>query len=206
MYPHNVVTVVQRCRDTHRIHGEAGPVPVQRGAQHLQLVVDAIALPEVKTRRRSRHRQLAFSSLTFPFCNHLLHSLVLPLPDFLNEALPAQIMAAQAPLSHQLLLHHYLSGDTGVVTAGVPQGGLASHPVPGGSSGKQKSTNWQKTSAILNRLQDSAWNPPSGQRVLDGVGESVAQVKRPGHIRRRDADHEHATGVLVPDTLPLPGD
>lgn len=46
-------------------------------------------------------------------------------------------MAAQALLSHQLLLHHDLSGDTGVITAGVPQGGLASHPVPGGREGNQ---------------------------------------------------------------------
>lgn len=190
-------------RDTHWVHGEAGPVPVQRGAQHPQLVVDTITLPEVKTHRHLRHRQPGFSSLSFPFCNHLLHSLVLPLPDFLNEAVPAQVMAAQAPLSHQLLLHHDLSGDTGVVTAGIPQGGLASHPVPGCSDGKQKSSNLGDIKPGCRSLEG---NLPSGQSVLDGVGESMAQVKRPGHIGRRDADHEHATGVLVPDTLPLPGE
>lgn len=31
---------------THRVHGEAGSVPVQRGAQLLQLVVDTVSLPE----------------------------------------------------------------------------------------------------------------------------------------------------------------
>lgn len=61
----------------------------------------------------------------------MLHSLILPFPDFLDEILPAQIVTAHASLSHQLFLHHNLGGDTGVITAWVPQGGLASHSVPG---------------------------------------------------------------------------
>lgn len=61
-------------------------------------------------------------------------------------------MATQAPLPHQLLFHHDLRGNTSVITARVPQGGLASHPVPGGKDAKQMS----ETSAISNQLQGSA--------------------------------------------------
>lgn len=36
---------VQGFQKTHFVHSEAGSVPVQRGAQLLQLVVDTISLP-----------------------------------------------------------------------------------------------------------------------------------------------------------------
>lgn len=45
---------------------------------------------------------------------------------------------------------------------------------------------------------------PSGQSVLNGVGESVTQVKRSGHIGWRNANHEHAPRVMVTNVLPLP--
>lgn len=61
---------------------------------------------------------------------YFAYSLILPFPDILDEFLPAQIVASQTPLSHQLFLHHHLGGDAGVVTARVPQGGLPTHPVP----------------------------------------------------------------------------
>lgn len=48
----------------------------------------------------------------------------------------------------------------------------------------------------------SAWLP-SGQRVLDGVCERVAQMKRAGHVRRGDAHHEDTPGVLLTNTGPL---
>lgn len=38
--------VVQGYEGTHRVHSEAGSVPVQRGAQLLQLVVDTVSLPK----------------------------------------------------------------------------------------------------------------------------------------------------------------
>ena len=44
---------------------------------------------------------------------------------------------------------------------------------------------------------------PSGEAVLNGVGQSVAQVKRSRHVGRRDAHHEHSPGVGLPDALPL---
>lgn len=118
-------------------------------------------------------------------------------------------MAAHAPLSHQLLFHHYLGGDAGVVTARVPQGGLASHPVPGWKR-TRNSNKRMNTSVLLNiwlgiiRLLWTVWLLlPSGQTILNGVGESMTQVKWSCHIRWRDAHHEDAMGVLLTNTLPL---
>lgn len=37
---------MQGFQKTHRVHGEAGSVPVQGGAKFLKLVVDTISLPE----------------------------------------------------------------------------------------------------------------------------------------------------------------
>ena len=53
----------------------------------------------------------------------------LPLPDPLDEGLPAQVMTAQALLG-QLALHHVLGGDPGVVHARQPQGVVALHAPP----------------------------------------------------------------------------
>lgn len=105
-------------------------------------------------------------------------------------------MAAHALLSHQLLLHHHLGGDTSVITARVPQGGLTSHPVPEGETQQFKQPR-SNVEALALKLS------PSGQRVLDGICEGVTQVKRAGHVRRRDAHHEDSPGVLLTDTLPL---
>ena len=51
----------------------------------------------------------------------------LPLPDPLDERLPAQVVPAQALLG-QLALDHVLGGDAGVVHAGQPQRVVALHP------------------------------------------------------------------------------
>lgn len=48
MFPKNMIIVVLGFKETYRVHCEAGSVPVQRGAQFLQLVVDTIALPKMK--------------------------------------------------------------------------------------------------------------------------------------------------------------
>lgn len=60
----------------------------------------------------------------------------------------------------------------------------------------------KKIMAVLNRLLNLSL--PSGQSVLNGVGESVTQVKRSGHIGWRNANHEHAPRVMVTNVLPLP--
>lgn len=86
-------------------------------------------------------------------------------------------MAAQAPLSHQLLLHHYLRGNTSVITTGVPQGGLTSHPVPGGKCAKTKVIELSENQCDTKPATGLRLDLPSGQGVLDGVGESVTQVK-----------------------------
>lgn len=104
-------------------------------------------------------------------------------------------MAAHALLSHQLLLHHHLGGDAGVVAARVPQRGLAAHPVPEGGSATAAAR--APGSGLARALL------PSSQRVLDGVGESVTQVERPRHVGRRDTHHEDPARVLLADTLPL---
>jgi hypothetical protein len=51
----------------------------------------------------------------------------LPLPDPLDELLPAQVVPAQALLG-QLALDHVLGGDPGVVHAGQPERAVALHP------------------------------------------------------------------------------
>ena len=81
------------------VHGEPGPVPVAGGAQLLLLLDDAAAV------------------------------LALPVPHPLQELLPAQVVAGQALLGAQLLLHLDLGGDAGVVRAGHPQRLVALHPL-----------------------------------------------------------------------------
>ena len=78
------------------VQGEALPAPVAGGAQALQLVDDLPA------------------------------GFGLPLPDPLDEGLPAQGVAVGA-LGGQLALHHVLGGDAGVVGARHPQGVKALH-------------------------------------------------------------------------------
>ena len=57
-------------------------------------------------------------------------SLVLPLPHLLHELVPAEVMSGQSLLLLQLLLYDDLSGNASMVTARVPQGGLAVHSMP----------------------------------------------------------------------------
>ncbi|MNF84032.1 hypothetical protein D3C84_663760 [compost metagenome] len=52
--------------------------------------------------------------------------LIFPFPDFLEEFLAAQVMAALA-LGFELTLHQHLRGDTGVVGARLPQGVATLH-------------------------------------------------------------------------------
>ncbi len=82
----------------------------------------------------------------------------LPLPDPLDEGLPAQVMAAQALLLRELALHHVLGGDPGVVHARQPQGVVALHAAP------------------------------PDQRVDQRVVEGVTDVQGAGDVRRRDDD------------------
>ena len=84
------------------VHGEAGAAPVAGDAHLLLLLHNAVAV------------------------------LLLPLPHPLEELLPAQVVAGQALLGAQLLLHLDLGGDAGVVRAGDPQGGVALHPLEAG--------------------------------------------------------------------------
>ena len=81
------------------VHGEAGALPVGGNAQLLLLLDDAGAV------------------------------FGLPVPHPLQELLPAQVVAAEALVVAQLLLHLYLGGDAGVVGAGEVQGGIALHPL-----------------------------------------------------------------------------
>ena len=80
------------------VHGKPCPVPVAGSAQLLLLLHDPVAV------------------------------LVLPVPDPLQELLPAQVIAGQAFLA-QLFLHLDLGGDAGMVHAGDPQGVVALHPL-----------------------------------------------------------------------------
>ena len=84
------------------VHGEAGPGPVA-GHAHLLLLLD-----------------------------NAVSVLFLPLPDPLEELLPAQVIAAQALVDPEVLFHLHLGGDAGVVHAGDPEGGIALHPLEAG--------------------------------------------------------------------------
>ena len=53
---------------------------------------------------------------------------MLPVPDPLQEFLPAQVVAGQALLA-ELLLHLDLGGNAGMVNAGDPQCAVALHPL-----------------------------------------------------------------------------
>ena len=106
------------------VHGEPGPVPVAGGPQLLLLGHDAVAV------------------------------LMLPGPHPLQELLPAQVVAGEALLHPQLLLHLDLGGDAGMVRAGDPQGGVALHPLK------------------------------ADQDVLEGAVHGVAHVELPGDVGR----------------------
>ena len=112
------------------VHGEAGAGPVAGHAHLLLLGNDPVAV------------------------------LLLPLPHPLEELLPAQVIAGQALLGAQLLLHLDLGGDAGVVHAGQPQRGVALHPLE------------------------------AGQNVLEGAVQGVAHVELPRDVGGRHDDGE----------------
>jgi hypothetical protein len=129
------------------VHGESLAAPVSGRAQRTHLRRDAAAvlllpLPHL--------RRLLYTTTQ---CNSALS-------DLCHECLAPQIVARNAALLGQPLLHHRLRGDAGVVGAGQPQRGSAGHAVP------------------------------PGQAVLDGVCEGVAQVQRARHVGGRDDHHE----------------
>ncbi len=65
---------------------------------------------------------------------------MLPLPDFVNEPFPPHIMTGQSLLSLELLLHHYLSGYTSMISTWVPECSQPTHTLPvrrGGMLGQQ---------------------------------------------------------------------
>ena len=112
------------------VHGEAGAAPVAGNAHLLLLLDDAVAV------------------------------LLLPLPDPLQELLPAQVIAGLALLDAQLFLHLDLGGDAGVVGAGDPEGGVALHPLE------------------------------AGQDVLQGAVQRVTHVELAGDVGGRHDDGE----------------
>ena len=112
------------------VHGKAGAAPVAGNAHLLLLLDDAVAV------------------------------FLLPLPDPLQELLPAQVIAGLALLDPQLFLHLDLGGDAGVVGAGDPEGGVALHPLE------------------------------AGQDVLQGAVQRVTHVELAGDVGGRHDDGE----------------
>ena len=110
------------------VHSEAGTAPVAGNAHLLLLFHDTAAV------------------------------FFLPLPHTLEELLPAQVIAGQALLGAQLLLHLDLGGDTGVVHAGQPQRGVALHPLE------------------------------TGQDILKGAVQGVAHMELAGDVGRGHDD------------------
>ncbi len=80
------------------VHGEPDPVPVAGGAQALELTDDKPAV------------------------------LLSPLPDLVDERLPAQIVPRYA-FRRQGLFHHVLRSDTGMVGTRHPQRVVSVHPL-----------------------------------------------------------------------------
>ena len=90
--------------------------------------------------------------------------LVLPGPDSPDQLVAADVVAGLVFFLAQAGLDDGLGGDPGVVGAGHPEGVVALHP------------------------------PPPDQDILDRVIQGMAQVQRPGDVRRRDDD---GVGVLL---------
>ena len=98
----------------------------------------------------------------------------LPLPDPFDEPLPPQVAAIHA-LFRQQPLHHHLSGDAGMVGAGLPQNVAPLHATP------------------------------ADQRVLHREGQRVAHVQAAGDVRRRDHDGVGlGVGVRIAGERPCP--
>ena len=135
-----------------RVHREAFARPIARAAELLELVDDDVAV------------------------------LFFPHPDALEKFLAAEIVTGFFLLLLELLFHHHLRGDTGVVGARQPEDFLAVHA----------------------RL--------AAEDVLDGVVEDVAHVEHAGDVRRRDDDGERRLGgrrvggeatLLQPEGVPF---
>ena len=125
------------------IHGEAGAAPVAGDAHLLLLLHDAVAI------------------------------LLLPLPHPLEELLPAQIIAGQALLDAQFLLHLDLSGDAGMVGAGDPQRGVALHPLEAGQDVLQCAV---QGVAHVELARDVGWRHDDGEGLLLGIRIPVKAV------------------------------
>ncbi len=102
----------------------------------------------------------------------------LPRPDPLDKGFTTQVAAADVAGGGELPLNDHLRGDTGMVGAGQPQGGVAAHP------------------------------GEPGQHVLQGVVEGVADVQRAGDVGRRNDHAERSRRRVVDgreDTGSFPG-
>ena len=106
------------------------------------------------------------------------HAAVLaqPLPDALDERLASDLLPRRA-LFAQLLLHHRLRRDAGVVVTGLPERVEAAHPVQ------------------------------ADQHVLERPVQRVPHVQRTRDVRRRHGDHVRRgriVGVRAVEALLLP--
>ena len=90
-------------------------------------------------------------------CGDGAAGVVLPVPDLVDEQLAAEVLFGLA-VDRELLLHHGLGGDAGVVHARQPQHLVALHALA------------------------------PGQRVHQRVVERVAHVQVAGHVGRRQHD------------------
>lgn len=64
-----------------------------------------------------------------------------------------------------------------------------------GLSGKRREDRSEKPEKAEKPAEGEDRSSPSGQGVLDGVGECVAQVQGAGHIGGWDAHHEDSPGI-----------
>ena len=125
------------------VHRERLAAPVHGGAQATELVRDGVGV------------------------------VALPLPHLVHEGVATQVVARLALVLHQLLLHHDLRGDTGVVHTRHPQRLAAAHALP------------------------------ADDGVLDGICERVAQMQRAGDVWRRNHHDELLIGGKVAARLAL---
>ena len=112
------------------VHGEPFPLPVAAAAQKPELGGDAFVIA------------------------------LLPVPDLLQEFLPAQVVSGKSVLFPDLFLHFGLCGNTGMVGAWDPDGVIALHP------------------------------PEAHQDVLEGVVHGMAKVQLSGDVGGRHDDAE----------------
>ena len=92
--------------------------------------------------------------------------LLLPVPDPLQKLLASQIVAGEMLVLPQMLLHLDLGGDSGVIGAGEPEGGVALHPFE------------------------------AHDDVLEGLVQRVTHVEFSGDVGRRDYHREGGLAVV----------